>query len=211
MFELRDRLAGAGRRTATLTLAALVLVPATAGAARVDVPGTAGVGDGAGPVQIAGALTGCAASTAIPSQPAMRKAAADAVLCLINVERARRGLARVVASPQLGKAANSHSSDMVRRGYFSHVTPSGLNLRKRVARTGYLRGARRGTLGETIAWGADLYASPVELVASLMQSAGHKAIIVDRRFRDIGVGLALGAPLQDMGSSATLSLTFGRR
>lgn len=141
----------------------------------------------------------------------MRKAAADAVLCLVNVERSQRGLPPVVASSLLGRAADSHSIDMVRRGYFSHITPTGQDLRTRVARTGYLRGVRRPALGETIAWGSDYYASPVELVKDLMSSAVHRAIIVDRRFRDVGVGLALGAPLQGMGAGATLSLNFGRR
>ena len=42
-------------------------------------------------------------------------------------------------------------------------------------------------------------------------SASHRSIITDRRFRDIGVGLALGAPLEGMGTGATLALNFGRR
>jgi uncharacterized protein YkwD len=219
MFELRYTLAGASRKTATLTLAAVSLLPATAGAVKPTAPpgergnaGTAARGTPAqAPAPAQAAPAGCAAATVIPSNPSQRKAAADAVLCLINIERTQRGLAPVVASAQLAKAAESHSSDMVRRGYFAHVTPSGQDLRKRVARTGYLRGAPRATLGETIAWGSDVYAAPAELVKDLMQSAEHRAIITDRRFRDIGVGLALGAPLEGMGSGATLSLNFGRR
>ena len=100
---------------------------------------------------------------------------------------------------------------MVRRKYFSHITPSGQGLRARIARTGYLRGAHNPALGETLAWGADVYASPKELVKELMDSPVHKVIVTDRRFRDIGVGLALGAPLIGMGGGATLSLNFGRR
>jgi uncharacterized protein YkwD len=111
----------------------------------------------------------------------------------------------------LGKAAVFHASDMVRRKYFSHVTPNGEDLRKRIARTGYMRGARRPVLGETLAWGAASYARPSELVKDLMNSAEHKAIIIDRRYRDIGVGLALGAPMDGMGDGSTLSLNFGRR
>jgi uncharacterized protein YkwD len=198
MFELRIGVRGhVGVTVALSTVAVLLLLGETAGASKA-----------AAPVQ---AAAGCANATVIPTSPAMRKAAADAVLCLINVERTQRGLAPVIASPLLSKAADSHSSDMVRRGYFSHVTPSGQDLQTRVARTGYLRGARRPALGETIAWGSDYYAAPTELVKDLMQSAAHKAIITDRRFRDIGVGLALGAPLEGMGSGATLSLNFGRR
>jgi uncharacterized protein YkwD len=186
----------AARRIASSTLAALVLAGATAGGA---------------PAAIAAGPAGCAGATAIPTNPTMRQPAADAVLCLVNLERTQRGLAPVLTSSLLGKAANFHANDMVRRKYFSHVTPNGEDLRNRVARTGYLRGARRPALGETLAWGSDYYASPSELVKDLMQSPEHKAIVVDRRFRDIGVGFALGAPVDGMGSGATLSLNFGRR
>jgi uncharacterized protein YkwD len=163
------------------------------------------------PAAAAGAAT-CAGAAAIPATPAMRQAAADAVLCLVNAERAQRALRAVVASKPLTRAATGHSTDMVRRGYFSHLSPDGLNLRTRVARTGYLRGCRRPVLGETLGWGTDVYATPAELVKGFMHSPEHKAIILDRRYREIGVGLALGAPMQGMGSSgATLSLDFGRR
>jgi uncharacterized protein YkwD len=102
---------------------------------------------------------------------------------------------------------------MVRRKYFAHVTPNGLDQRSRVARTGYLRGCRRpAALGETIAWGSDVFGSPAELVKDLMASAPHRAILLDRRYRDIGVGLALGAPMDGIGQSgSTLSLNLGRR
>jgi len=197
MYELRRGACARIGSVALSTIAVVLLLWATAGAARAAKPAIA--------------VGGCASATVIPSNPALRGAAADAVLCLINAERTLRGLAPVVASPLLGKAAAFHSTDMVRQGYFGHVTPSGLDLRKRVARTGYLRGARRATLAEAIAWGADLYATPAELVKDLMQSATHKAIITDRRYRDIGVGLALGAPVEGMGDGATLALNFGRR
>jgi len=66
-------------------------------------------------------------------------------------------------------------------------------------------------IAEALAFGADMFGSPAELVKDLMSSAVHKAIVADRRFRDIGVGLALGAPMTGMGTGSTLSLTFGRR
>jgi uncharacterized protein YkwD len=148
----------------------------------------------------------------IPTDLTMRRTAADAVLCLINVERGQRGLAPVATSTMLGRAASSHSSDMVRRKYFSHVTPSGQDMRRRVARTGYLRGSRCPVLGETIAWGSDTYSSPSELVKELMLSPPHRRIVLDPRYRDVGVGLALGAPMDGMGAQgSTLSLNFGRR
>jgi uncharacterized protein YkwD len=56
-----------------------------------------------------------------------------------------------------------------------------------------------------------MYGTPLELVRNLMASGEHKAIITDRRFRDIGVGLAVGEPMEGMGTGSTLALNFGRR
>ena len=61
-------------------------------------------------------------------------------------------------------------------------------------------------------FGADALATPRELVGDLMSSAPHRDVILTARFREIGVGLALGAPMEVAGSAgATLALTFGRR
>jgi uncharacterized protein YkwD len=155
----------------------------------------------------------CPDAMVTPADATMRPAASQSVLCLVNAERARRALPALTASALLTKAASAHSADMVRRKYFAHVAPNGLDQRRRVARTGYLRGCRRSpTLGETIAFGTAVYGSPAELVKSLMESSAHRAIILDRRFREIGVGLALGAPMDGFGDfGSTLSLNFGRR
>ena len=210
MFNTRIELGRAARLFGSTTLAALTLLGATAVAAPAAKPASAGKGGKA--AKAAAAPATCAAADVIPSNASMRPAAAAAVLCLVNQQRGQRGLAPVVSSALLGRAADGHASDMVRRKYFSHVAPNGEDFRKRIARTGYLRGAPRAALGETIAWGSDMYATPSQLVADLMASPPHRAIILDRRFRDIGVGLALGAPMDGMGNSgSTLSLNFGRR
>ena len=99
---------------------------------------------------------------------------------------------------------------MVARSYFSHVSPNGMDVRQRIVRTGYLYHRPGARLGETIAWRPAGDATPAQLVSSFMDSASHRAMLLDRSFRQIGVGLALGAPVAGMGG-ATLTLTFGRR
>ena len=85
----------------------------------------------------------------------------SATLCLLNAERAKRGLAPLTANAQLGKAAQNHSRAMVRERFFDHISPGGSTLLSRVRRgTGYLRGARSYALGENIAWGSGDYATP---------------------------------------------------
>ena len=186
------------------------MVAATVAAQIAMLAGAGAMGTAA--AQALPAASGCGAADVTPTDASMRPAAAAAVLCLVNAQRTVHGLAPLAPSALLARAATQHSDDMVRRRYFSHVTPSGQDQRGRVARTGYLRGCRRPVLGETIAWGSGAYATPVELVADLMASAPHRAILLDRRYRDIGVGLALGAPMVGMGESgSTLSLNLGRR
>jgi uncharacterized protein YkwD len=182
---------------AALAAAQIMLLGVCAGAQAKPAPAPAG---------------GCPDALVTPANASMRPAASQAVLCLVNAERAQRGLPALRDSSLLDKAAGFHSTDMVRRKYFAHVAPNGLDPRRRVARTGYLRGCRSPAIGETIAFGTAVYGSPVELVKSLMESAPHRAIILDRRFREIGVGLALGAPMDGFGDfGSTLALNFGRR
>jgi uncharacterized protein YkwD len=54
--------------------------------------------------------------------------------CLIAHERERRGLSALRSSAALGRAAQRHASDMRRRTYFGHVSPSGSALVDRVRR-----------------------------------------------------------------------------
>lgn len=156
------------------------------------------------------AESGCAQAASTADSTSLKQAS-DSVLCLVNGERARRGLAPLRASRLLNRTAQSHSRDMVARQYFSHVTPSGANARQRISRSGYVRNRSACKVGETIAWGTERQSTPAELVRSFMGSPGHRRVLLDRRYRDIGVGLALGAPISGMGDGATLTLQFGRR
>jgi len=133
----------------------------------------------------------------------------DTVLCLVNGERTRRGLSSLKLSRTLSRSASNHSENMAISKFFSHVTPGGETLRQRVVRAGY---ARNSIVGETIGWGIELSGTPTELVRSFMSSASHRTIILDRRYREVGVGFAMAVPMTDMtGDGATLTLNFGRR
>lgn len=133
----------------------------------------------------------------------------DAVRCEVNAVRAAAGLPRVRAMSKLRVAAQRHSEDMVARRYFSHVSPSGATLRDRAARVGYLRGRRSTRLGENIGWGTGTAATPAQIVSAWMHSPPHRRIILTRGFRELGVGIADGAP--QGGPGATYTLNVGRR
>jgi len=136
-----------------------------------------------------------------------------ATLCLLNHERALHHLPRLRAQRSLGNAARRYARLMVTEGFFGHVSPGGSTMTKRVKRTKYLRGARSWELGENLAWGAGAAATPAEIVDAWMHSPGHRRNILDPAFREIGVGIADGAPRQAGAASiaATFVTEFGRR
>ncbi|HVF79433.1 MAG TPA: CAP domain-containing protein [Solirubrobacteraceae bacterium] len=153
---------------------------------------------------------GCAQATVTPA-PTTLKQASRAVLCLVNSERASHGLAPLRGSPRLRRSARRHSRDMVVRHYFSHVSLDGADLRGRVMRVGYLRRRPDAKIGETLAWGAEGYGTPAELVRAFMQSAEHRPTLLDPGYHDVGVGLVLGAPVDGLAGGATLTLVLGGR
>ena len=78
---------------------------------------------------------------------------------------------------------------MIRRDYFSHST-KGRNESAcgRVKRFGY----RWRTCGENIAWGSGSKGWPKNIMKNWMESSGHKRNILNREFRQIGIGTRTG-------------------
>jgi uncharacterized protein YkwD len=138
-------------------------------------------------------------------------AAADTVTCLVNAERSKRGLRAVSRDADLGQAARKHARDMVRRGYFSHVSPGGSTLGDRLRSAGYGRG-QGWRAGEALGWGTGSLATPNALVDEWLDSPPHRRILLDSGFRELGVGVAPGEPRDDQSSlpGATYTLDFGQ-
>lgn len=101
---------------------------------------------------------------------------------LHNRERASRGLARLCVHPALMRAAESHSKDMIRRDYFEHG-----NFGARLKRFGY----RCRTCGENIAQDPAPI-SPGGTFNGWMRSSGHRSNILNRGFREVGLGAYTG-------------------
>jgi uncharacterized protein YkwD len=162
---------------------------------------------------VASASTKCADADLMPAA-GNTLALSNATLCLLNEERASRGLKPLSSNSKLRRAAQSHSLQMVRNRFFDHVSPGGSTLISRIRRgTTYLSGARKWALGENIAWGCGDYATPAGTVATWMNSAGHRKNILTRKYRHIGIGIAFGSP-EDFGTgmpAATYTTDFGAR
>jgi uncharacterized protein YkwD len=135
-----------------------------------------------------------------------------AVLCLHNRERTERGLAPLKEHAKLRLAAEGHSADMVSGRYFSHDAPDGEDMVDRVLRAGYARGAAGWALGENIAYATGSLATAAQIHRAWMRSPGHRANILRRQFREIGIGIAIGAPADARGhAGATYTADFGVR
>lgn len=153
----------------------------------------------------------CPGASLEPAGARDRRAEA-AVLCLINAEREQRDRRALRRSTALERAARHHAEAMVRHHFFSHTGRDGTRVRERVRPTGYLAGARRWALGETLAWGTRGRSRPEAVVAAFMDSPPHRAVLLDRRFEHIGVGLTRGVPVPGQpGPGITLTVNYGTR
>ena len=111
------------------------------------------------------------------------------------------------------RVAERYSRQMVRHGFFDHVGHDGSTLLSRVkSATSYLTRAAGWSLGENLYWGSGRLSTPAESVKAWIESPGHRRNMLNRRFRDIGIGIALGAPENvESSPSATYTTQFGRR
>jgi Cysteine-rich secretory protein family len=133
------------------------------------------------------------------------------LLCSINVERAAHGLRAVVPERHLQSAAQAYGADMVARRFFAHTSPDGSTLTRRVRAAGYFRRTVRWALGEAIGWAPQSVAVAAALTQAWMDSPAHREILLDPRFREVGIGIAAGVPDLTAGPGATAVLDFGRR
>jgi uncharacterized protein YkwD len=125
--------------------------------------------------------------TASPALPTELKVLAttheQSLVNAINRARAARGIPPLQVGAKLQRAARAHSRAMARSGAFTHG-----NWYYRLRRFG----VRGRTLGENIAWGVGTDGTAAAIVRMWLASPPHRATMLDRGFRRVGVGLALG-------------------
>jgi len=98
---------------------------------------------------------------------------------LVNEHRAAAGLSPVKYSAQISKAAQVRAVEIEKS--FSHTRPDGRYFSTVFAE----HGISYRYSGENIAWGQK---SPEEVVTAWMNSAGHRANILNANFTELGVG-----------------------
>ena len=133
----------------------------------------------------------------------------DATFCLLNAERAARGLTALEPDRQLQRAALLHGGDMVDHQYFAHEGRDGSKPAERIRAAGYLSSGAAWRIGENLAWGTGDLATPRSIMSAWMHSAGHRANILMPQYRQIGFGVIAGNPNGRDGSGATYVTEFG--
>ena len=168
-------------------------------------------------VLVVAALAAPSAALAGDCQGADARPAADnlpqiaqTTLCLLNAERAAKGLSAVSEQPQLTTASTAYSALMVSEQFFAHVSPEGSELTDRLTGVGYLGNPGSWIVGENIAWGESYLATPGSIVKAWMNSPPHRANILNGDYSDIGLGIAVGTPASS-NPGATYTTDFGHR
>ena len=167
----------------------------------------------------AGAAVAPAPAAAMSACKAWGKTAPDelrngqarkAVLCLINRQRDQAGLPALERNKKLQKAAQRHNERMDGTGCFSHECPGEPALDGRLDE--YLEGTPSAWgIGENVAWGSGEYGTPVAIVRAWMDSPGHRANILSKDWREIGVGFSAGTPNSGHANGGIYTTDFGLR
>jgi uncharacterized protein YkwD len=178
---------------ASLAAAAIGFVPANHAALRADLAQRAPTSLSVGRVQL----------SALESQ----------LLGQINLTRGRHGLRSLRLSASLTAAANQHSVSMEQKGYFSHDSANGTSFFKRIASFYTYRGYSNWSAGENLLWSTpDI--DPAGALRLWMNSPEHRANLLNRKWREIGLGAvhAASAPGVYGGDEVTIvTADFGFR
>lgn len=118
------------------------------------------------------------------------------MLELVNSARAKVGAQPLAFNAYLNTSADSHTNWMIATDTFSHAGVNGSTPTVRMKSAGYVFSGSWSS-AENIAWASTRsptgYQDEVQLLHNnLMNSAGHKANILNGTFREVGIGFNTG-------------------
>jgi uncharacterized protein YkwD len=125
-------------------------------------------------------------------------ASEESLLRAVNAARARHSLPNVRPDARLQRAARSHSVDMVARANFAHG-----DFARRIRRSG----TAWRTVGENLGWSVDDGTSTQRIVGMWLASPPHRAVLLRRGFRLVGLGVAHG-PFKGRSSCIVVTADF---
>ncbi len=131
---------------------------------------------------VAGVAPRCAPPAAIVQVANVQ----DSVVASVNEQRANAGQSSVAVDGRLTSAAQSHANDIAQRQVVTHTGSGGTDAGQRIHVYGY----GWTTWAENAAAGQQ---TPAEVMNTWMNSAGHRANILNGSMVNIGVAAAVGS------------------
>ncbi|MCY4654675.1 MAG: CAP domain-containing protein [Dehalococcoidia bacterium] len=116
------------------------------------------------------------------------------VIRLTNVERTRRGIRSLNTNSKLHRAAKKHSKYMMRHRYLGHSGPNGNGPSDRAHSEGYSRYVGENAFHYPHGRRRSDRRTAQLLVEGWMNSPGHRANILNRKYTDIGVAVVRRLP-----------------
>ena len=137
------------------------------------------------PALAGGDLETSCANADLPSRQVSESELRQAVRCMINEQRAIRGLDALASNASLQKASKRHTKAMIAEGCLAHRCGDEPNLEDRLRRAGYFKGARSWQYAESTGCGLSAQA----MVSNWMKTKYHRINILREEFKDVGVGV----------------------
>lgn len=107
------------------------------------------------------------------------------IVDLTNKTRREQGLAQLKINPLLTSAAQTKAEDILTKQYFAHTSPSGTTPWILIRQTGY----NYSIAGENL---AVHFTTAEGALAGWIANPSHRANIVNKKFSEIGIGVAEG-------------------
>lgn len=108
---------------------------------------------------------------------------ATGLLQATNEQRGKNAAGSLQLSTGLNAAAQAKANDMIARNYWSHTTPDGQQPWVFIDNVGY----KYQKAGENLAYG---FSDSTDTVTGWMNSASHRANLLDSSFTEVGFGFA---------------------
>lgn len=127
----------------------------------------------------------------------------NGLLSATNQRRTANGIEILTLNSQLNAAAQAKAQDMATRNYWSHNTPEGQEPWVFISNAGY----SYLKAGENLAYG---FGTSDETVTGWMNSATHKANMLDANFTEVGFGFANAENYNGSGPETVVVAMYGK-
>lgn len=122
-----------------------------------------------------------------PQAGNVSKLSKSGVISATNAERVKYGFSPLGENEELNASAQAKAKDMLENQYFAHKSPNGLGVSDLAKAAGY----DYIVIGENLALGN--FEGDSSLVKAWMDSPGHRANILNKDYKDIGVAVIYGS------------------